>query len=102
MNKMAAPWSSDPLTGRWVIAAAGVLMHLCLGTVYAWSIFKKPLMAGCGWSEVQTQYSFMTYSIVIGFAAILGGVLIDRKSPRSIGLLGGTLFSAGIIVGGIG
>ena len=31
---------------RWVIAAAAIVMQLCLGTVYAWSVFKKPLMAG--------------------------------------------------------
>ena len=29
---------------RWLIAGAAIVMQLCLGTVYAWSVFKKPLM----------------------------------------------------------
>ena len=40
---------------RWLIAAAAVVMQLCLGTVYAWSVFKKPLMTSHGWSETATQ-----------------------------------------------
>lgn len=29
---------------RWLIAGAAIIMQLCLGTVYAWSVFKIPLM----------------------------------------------------------
>ncbi len=35
---------------RWWIAIAAVVMQLCLGTVYAWSVFKKPLMTMHGWA----------------------------------------------------
>ena len=34
---------------RWWIAAAAVVIQLCLGTVYAWSVFKMPLMNMHGW-----------------------------------------------------
>ena len=32
-------------TGRWVFVLAGMIMNLCLGTVYAWSVFRKPLQS---------------------------------------------------------
>ena len=35
---------------RWMIAAAGVVMQLALGAVYAWSVFRIPLTKEFGWS----------------------------------------------------
>ena len=89
------------ITKRNIIAGAGVLIQLCLGTVYAWSIFKKPLMTGCGWSEFQTQSVYMTYSISFSLAVALGGGLSDRIGPRLVGQAGGLLFGLGILTGGV-
>ncbi|HWR69259.1 MAG TPA: OFA family MFS transporter [Desulfomonilia bacterium] len=86
---------------RWRVALMGVLMQLCLGTVYAWSIFKKPMMASNGWGETQTQLAFMIYGAVFALAVAFGGTLVDRVGPRIIALLGGTLFSAGVFLGGL-
>jgi MFS transporter, OFA family, oxalate/formate antiporter len=36
---------------RWWIAFMGTLLQLCLGSVYAWSYFQKPLVDGYGWSN---------------------------------------------------
>ena len=86
---------------RWWIAAAAVLMQLCLGTVYAWSIFKKPMMSAHGWSETQTQGAFMIYAAVFALAVAFGGRLIDTKGPRIIGATGGALFGAGLLLSGL-
>jgi MFS transporter, OFA family, oxalate/formate antiporter len=83
---------------RWLIAAAGVIVQLCLGTVYAWSIFKKPMMAAHGWSETTTQAAFMIQSLCFSISVALGGILIDRKGPRLTGLIGGTLFGSGLLL----
>ncbi len=37
-------------SNRWYIAAAGVLMQVALGAVYAWSVFRNPLSKAEGWS----------------------------------------------------
>ncbi|MDZ4878729.1 MAG: hypothetical protein CLLPBCKN_008166 [Chroococcidiopsis cubana SAG 39.79] len=29
--------------GRWLLIPLGIVVLLCLGTVYSWSIFRKPL-----------------------------------------------------------
>lgn len=85
---------------RWWIAFAAVIIQLCLGTVYAWSIFKKPMMASYGWSETATQGVFMTYTLMFAVSVAAGGALVDRKSPRFVGLLGGVLFSSGLVLAG--
>lgn len=90
-----------PGTRRWLIAGAGIIIQLCLGTVYAWSIFKKPMMASHGWSETQTQWAFMIYGLVFAMAVAFGGALVDRKGPRIIGITGGVLFGTGILLGGL-
>lgn len=84
---------------RW-IAMAAVVMQLCLGTVYAWSIFKKPMMASHGWSETVTQGAFMIYAVMFAISVAAGGALVDRKGPRLVGLIGAALFGSGLILAG--
>lgn len=87
---------------RWWIAAAAVVIQLCLGTVYAWSVFKKPLMNTHHWGETQTQLTFILLMGIIGCAAAFGGTLVDKKGPRFVATIGGILFGLGTIIAGIG
>jgi len=92
MNKMSLQKS------RWLIAAAAVVMQLCLGTVYAWSVFKKPLMVAHGWTETSTQAAFMICIGMIGICAALGGAWLDKKGPRLVATTGGILFGLGTLL----
>jgi len=58
---------------RWLIAIAAIVLQLCLGTVYAWSVFKNPLMTAHGWSQMQVQMTFMILIGMIGISAAFGG-----------------------------
>ncbi len=91
---------NSPENRRWWIAAAAVIMQLCLGTVYAWSIFKKPMMASHGWSETVTQGAFMIYAVMFAVSVAAGGALVDRKGPRLVGFIGAVLFGSGLILAG--
>jgi MFS transporter, OFA family, oxalate/formate antiporter len=93
--------NNSPIYRRKFVAVSAILMQLCLGTVYAWSIFKKPMMASYGWSETQTQAAFMINSAMFAFAVAFGGTLVDRVAPRVIGALGGILFGIGILLAGV-
>jgi len=90
---------------RWWIAAAAVVIQLCLGTVYAWSVFKNPLMAKHGWgtaeNDFQIQVTFMILMLVLGCAAAFGGTLVDKKGPRFVATIGGILFGIGTLVAGL-
>ncbi len=87
-------------TKRWLIAGAAIVMQLCLGTVYAWSVFKKPLMGAHGWQEFPTQLTFMILMGILGCAAAFGGTLVDKKGPRFVATIGGILFGIGTLVAG--
>ncbi len=91
----------DPASRRRLVAAAAIVMQLCLGTVYAWSIFKKPMMSLNHWGETQTQIAFMINSAMFAFAVAFGGTLVDRMAPRITGALGGILFGTGILLSGL-
>lgn len=69
---------------RWLIAMAAIVMQLCLGTVCAWSVFKKPLMPTHEWGETATQVTFMICIGMIGIAAAFGGTLVGKKGPSSL------------------
>jgi OFA family oxalate/formate antiporter-like MFS transporter len=85
---------------RWWIAAAAVVIQLCLGTVYAWSVFKMPLMNMHGWDGKTVQYTFMLLMLIIGLSAAFGGMLVDKKGPRFVATIGGILFGIGTLVAG--
>jgi OFA family oxalate/formate antiporter-like MFS transporter len=85
---------------RWLIAGAAVIIQLCLCTVYAWSVFKNPLMQMHGWEGKSVQYTFMLLMLIIGLAAAFGGTLVDKKGPRFVATIGGILFGIGTLVAG--
>ncbi len=85
---------------RWLIAIAAVVIQLCLGTVYAWSVFKIPLMNMHGWDGKTVQLTFMILMGIIGLAAAFGGTLVDKKGPRFVATIGGILFGIGTLVAG--
>jgi len=86
---------------RWGIAAAAVVMQLCLGTVYAWSVFKKPLIGAHGWGETETQLTFMIFMFMVGTSAAFGGTLVDKKGPKFVATVGGVLFAASTLLAGL-
>ena len=86
---------------RWWIAVAAVVMQLCLGTVYAWSVFKIPLKTTHGWAETNTQLTFIIFMFVIGISAAFGGTLVDKKGPKVVATIGGILFGIGTLLSGL-
>ena len=85
---------------RWLIAGAAVVIQLCLGTVYAWSVFKNPLMNMHHWDGKTVQYTFMILMGILGLAAAFGGTLVDKKGPRFVATIGGILFGIGTLIAG--
>ncbi|HEY3425248.1 MAG TPA: OFA family MFS transporter [Negativicutes bacterium] len=87
---------------RWFIAAAGMVMQICLGTVYGWSVFTKPLMASHNWTNTEVTLAFTIAIGCLGLAAALGGYILDTKGARIVATLGGVLFGIGTLVTGLG
>src|SRR3989440_9212297 len=81
---------------RWCIALAGVFMQLALGAVYAWSVFRAPLVKQFGWSISEVTLTFTISIFVLGIAAFFGGLWLNRKGPRIVALTGGFLYGTGV------
>jgi OFA family oxalate/formate antiporter-like MFS transporter len=85
-------------SNRWGLAAAGFLMQMALGAVYAWSVFRIPLARQFHWSIEEVTFTFTVSIFVLGVACFFGGLWLNRKGPRVVGLTGGFLYSLGVFL----
>lgn len=85
---------------RWVIAAAGVLMQIALGAVYAWSVFRIPLTKAHGWTIPEVTFAFELAIFVLGFAAFAGGIWMRRSGPRPVAFAAAVLYGLGTALAG--
>ena len=85
-------------TNRWVIATAGILLQIALGAVYAWSVFRTPLVNEFGWSIAEVTLTFTISIFVLGVAAFFGGLWLNRKGPRVVAITGGVLYGLGVFL----
>lgn len=83
---------------RWFIAIMATLVHLCLGTVYAWSFFQKPISETYGWSNSQTVWAFSLAIFMLGITASWGGKNLQNYGPRKLAVSGAVLYALGYIV----
>jgi MFS transporter, OFA family, oxalate/formate antiporter len=90
--------ASDRLPNRWGIAVAAVLMQICLGAVYGWSVFKIPLMHSEHWVETAVQLNFTLSIAFLGLGTILGGLWQDKVGPRKVATVAGVLYGLGYLV----
>lgn len=84
---------------RWLLAVAAVLIQLCLGAGYSWSVFRLPIQHAYGWSYSATAEPFRHLLLAYTVGMTLGGLLQDRYGPRFIAGLGGVLVGAGCVLG---
>jgi MFS transporter, OFA family, oxalate/formate antiporter len=83
---------------RWGIAAAGFVLQMALGAVYAWSVFRTPLVKQFHWSISQVTATFTICVFMVGISAFLGGLWLKRSGPRVVALTGGALYGLGIFL----
>src|SRR5271166_1277364 len=83
---------------RWGIAAAGFLMQMALGSVYAWSVFRAPLAKQFHWTISQVTLTFTICIFVLGVAAFFGGLWLNKTGPRRVALTGGVLYGLGVFL----
>ena len=90
------------MTNRWAIALAGVVVMMCLGTVYSWSLFTQPLIASFGWNSQTTAITFELAIFFLGVGAVIGGRWQDTVGPRRVIMTGVALWGIGLLLAGLG
>jgi OFA family oxalate/formate antiporter-like MFS transporter len=100
-----------------VVTFAGTAVNLCLGILYAWSVWKANLlgnaehpagspMAGLneGWtylSDAQATWAYSLCGFIFSLFMIPGGRLQDRFGPKPGAMLGGLFLAGGCILAGL-
>jgi len=98
----------------WLVVGAGTAVNLCLGILYAWSVWKAALVAGpagtpmpgldAGWtylSDAEATWAYAICGVTFSLFMIPGGHVQDRYGPRIGAVLGGLFLAAGCVVAGL-
>ncbi len=89
---------------RWLVLVASCAINLCIGSLYAWSVFDAPmaqrLSALTGTDIANLSLVFTLANAVGPLTMISGGAINDRIGPRRVVAVGGLLFGAGMIASG--
>ncbi|HOP46499.1 MAG TPA: OFA family MFS transporter [Desulfobacteraceae bacterium] len=99
--------AEQKVMNRWFVVIGAVLIQLCLGAIYAWSVFtpKLTLPAADGgnyaFSASQAAWVFSIGLLVFSVVMIISGRMITKIGPRKLAVLGGIVLGAGYILGGL-
>ena len=91
----------EPETGRWSLILFGMVINLCLGTIYSWSVFVAPLTSYFTKDLGQTVTAseiLLPFSVFLAFFAIampFTGKYIEQYGPRNVTIVGGILTGLG-------
>lgn len=89
---------SKPVMSRWWVVLGAILIQLCLGVIYAWSVFTNALTEEpFGFSKTQTQVIFSVGLATFAVVTVLSGRLQGKIPPRILALAGGIVLGAGYI-----
>jgi len=94
--------SSVKVQNRWWVVFAAVLIQLCLGAIYAWSVFTPKLIeAPFSFSKTQTQVIFSVGLATFAVVMVLAGRWQAKSGPRIVALTGGIVLGAGYLLAGL-
>lgn len=94
--------SDSKLMNRWLVVFGAVLIQLCLGAIYAWSVFTPELVKPpYNFSATQTQWIFGVGLASFAVVMIIAGRLQVRYPPRWIAALGGIVLGLGYVAGSL-
>jgi OFA family oxalate/formate antiporter-like MFS transporter len=95
--------TEDKTYNRWLIVVGAILIQLCLGAIYIWSVFRKPLQSpisegGLGLTASQATLPFSLVLIFFAIATVIGGRWQDKAGPRLVASVGGIILGAGMLM----
>jgi MFS family permease len=101
---------AKPGFNRWLVPPASIAIHLCIGSVYAWSIFNPALIRVFGvvtpaaddWSLSDVVWIFTVAIVCLGLAAAFAGKWLEEVGPRKVGVVAAFCWGGGFVIGGLG
>ncbi|SDS96694.1 MFS-type transporter involved in bile tolerance, Atg22 family [Nocardioides scoriae] len=96
-NTVARPGYS-----KWLIPPAALCVHLSIGQVYAFSVFKASLVQRFESSQTAVAWIFSIAIVMLGLSAAVLGTWVERNGPRKAMVAAGLCWSTGFLVGSLG
>lgn len=95
---------------RWRVPLASIAIHLCIGSVYAWSIYNPSLTRALGvvtsaaddWNLSEVVWVFTVAIVFLGLSAAFAGKWLEKVGPRMVGVVSACCWGGGYIIGGMG
>ncbi len=86
------------IRNKWLVSVAAITVQIAIGALYAWSLFNEPISEAFGVSKdiVITTYSVSLMSFAL--STILSGRIQLKIGPRYTTLIGGVLYTTGILL----
>lgn len=102
MNKDIKVFGMKPEVGRWFFVLSGFAMTVCLGAVYAYSLFLKPIReAYVDITAFQANLPYMVFLALFSFTMFFGGRVMEKMGPRKLMMIGAVIVSIGWLLSSI-
>jgi OFA family oxalate/formate antiporter-like MFS transporter len=91
---------------RWKVLIASCFINLCVGSIYAWSVFASPMakylsgITGLTLTAGSLAIAFVVTNSIAPITMISGGRINDMFGPKKVIFVGGLLFGGGMILSG--
>jgi MFS family permease len=97
---------AHPGYSRWLVPPAALAIHLCIGQVYAFSVFKIPLTRLLGitksapddWTQPQVAWIFSLAIVILGLSAATFGKWLEGAGPRKAMFAAAVCFALGFFI----
>ncbi|MFW5988191.1 MAG: OFA family MFS transporter [bacterium] len=85
---------------RWLYIPLGLIIFMCMGTIYSWSIFRKPIETAFDIGATESGLPYMIFLVFYALAMPFAGSYMDKYGPRIMTIAGGLLISIGWFLSG--
>ncbi len=92
--------SNGNIKNRWFVVVGAILIQLCLGAIYAWSVF-TPSLVEADWTKAETQAVFAAGLALFAIVMVIAGRLLPKWGPRKLAFSGGIVLGLGYLLAGL-
>jgi MFS family permease len=83
---------------RWLVPPAAIAVHMCIGQVYGFSVFNKPLTVALQADITKVQFAYQIALMMLGLSAAVFGKWVERSGPRKTMLASLLCFCGGLLL----
>lgn len=85
---------------RWLYIPLGLIIFMCMGTIYSWSIFRKPIETAFNIGATESGLPYMVFLVFYALAMPFAGSYMDKYGPKMMTIVGGFFISIGWFLSG--